>query len=74
MDQGRPFTLDDLTDTDRAVLEHMRATVDACTKDWPKYTRQAIEFHLKNAAAWANRATGSDLAEHIDPGFVLGPS
>jgi CO dehydrogenase maturation factor len=72
MDQGRPFALDDLDAPDRAVLATMRATVDARHKDWPKFTRQAVEFHLKNATAWANRATGQDLAGQVDPGFVLG--
>ncbi|MER7213608.1 ATP-binding protein, partial [Streptosporangium sp. NPDC020145] len=31
------------------------------------------EFHLRNARAWANRATGEDLAAQIDPEFVFGP-
>ncbi|HEY7487194.1 MAG TPA: ATP-binding protein [Streptosporangiaceae bacterium] len=73
MEQGRPCTLADLADNDRAALATMRADVDARDKDWLKYTRQAAEFHLKNAVAWANRATGHDLATQIDPGFTLGP-
>jgi CO dehydrogenase maturation factor len=73
MEQGRPFALEDLADADRRVLTAMRSAVDARTKDWPKFTRQAIEFHLKNAAAWANSATGQDLQAQIDPSFVLAP-
>jgi CO dehydrogenase maturation factor len=73
MEQGRPFSLDDLAEADRAVPLTMRAAVDACDKDWPKFTRQAVEFHIKNARAWANAATGRDLEAQIDPGFVLGP-
>jgi CO dehydrogenase maturation factor len=73
MEQGRPFTLTDLADPDRRILAAMREAVDARPKDWPKFTRQAIEFHLKNADAWANSATGEDLKAQIDPGFVLGP-
>jgi CO dehydrogenase maturation factor len=73
MEQGRPFDLDDLEDRDRAALDTLRAAVDARPKDWPKFTRQAVEFHLKNAQAWANAATGRDLAAQIDPDFVLGP-
>jgi CO dehydrogenase maturation factor len=73
MEQGRPFHLDDLEDRDRAALDTLRAAVDARPKDWPKFTRQAVEFHLKNAQAWANAATGRDLAAQIDPDFVLGP-
>jgi CO dehydrogenase maturation factor len=73
MEQGRPFALDDLAEADRQVLTAMRGAVDAREKDWPKFVRQAIEFHRKNAAAWANAATGQDLEDQIDPGFVLGP-
>jgi CO dehydrogenase maturation factor len=73
MEQGRPFSLDDLAEADRAVPHTMRAAVDACDKDWPKFTRQAVEFHIKNARAWGNAATGRDLEAQIDPGFVLDP-
>ncbi|MEV5703934.1 ATP-binding protein [Actinoallomurus sp. NPDC052274] len=73
MEQGRPFHLGDLEDHDRAALATIRAAVDARPKDWPKFTRQAIEFHLKNARAWANSATGQDLATQIDPDFTLAP-
>jgi CO dehydrogenase maturation factor len=72
MEQGRPFALDDLAETDQRVLAAMRQAVDARLKDWPKYTRQAVEFHLKNAHAWANATTGQDLATQIDPDFILG--
>ena len=37
------------------------------------FTSQAVEFHLKNARAWANAAVGADLAVQVDPDFVLGP-
>jgi CO dehydrogenase maturation factor len=74
MEQGRPFALDDLADTDRQVLAIMREAVDARIKDWPKFTRQATEFHLKNAHAWANSATGQDLRNQIDPDFIMGPA
>lgn len=74
MEQGRPFALDDLADADRRVLATMRGAVDARPKDWPKFTRQALEFHLKNAHAWADAATGQNLALQVDPDFVLGPT
>ncbi|MCW2861701.1 MAG: ATP-binding protein [Actinoallomurus sp.] len=73
MEQGRPFALDDLDATDRAVLARMRAAVDSREKDWPKFARQAVHFHLKNAASWANAATGHTLEAQVDPNFVLGP-
>jgi hypothetical protein len=62
-----------LTATDRAVLARMRAAVDSREKDWPKFARQAVHFHLKNAASWANAATGHALEAQVDPNFVLGP-
>jgi CO dehydrogenase maturation factor len=43
-------------------------------KDWETYQRQAIEFHLRNAVAWANERTGCDLADQVDPDFVHGPA
>jgi CO dehydrogenase maturation factor len=54
------------------ALETMRAAADSGVKDWVKYTRQAHEFHLRNAQAWANAKAGEDLAAQIDPEFVLG--
>jgi CO dehydrogenase maturation factor len=73
MEQGRPFGLGDLSPGAGEALAAVRAAVDARVKDWGKFTRQAVEFHLKNARAWANAATGADLAGQVDPGFVLGP-
>jgi len=73
MEQGRPFTLDDLEPGNRDALAAMLRRLDAQPKDWEKFGRQAIEFHLRNAEAWANRATGEDLRAQIDPDFVFGP-
>jgi CO dehydrogenase maturation factor len=72
MEQGRPFGIGDLTAADRTALATMRSAVDDRPKDWPKFTRQAVEFHVKNARAWANAAVGEDLEAQIDPGFTLG--
>jgi CO dehydrogenase maturation factor len=52
----------------------MRATVDTTQRDWARFTRQAVRFHLRNASAWANAKTGEDLAQQIDPDFTLGPA
>ena len=57
-----------------AALEAMRDVVDDTTKDWATYQRQAIQFHLRNAAAWANGRTGCDLADQVDPDFIPGPA
>ena len=42
------------------------------SKDWETFTRQAVEFHLKNARAWASTATGQDLTAQVDPGLIMG--
>ncbi len=57
-----------------ATLDKMRDAVEGTAKDWVTYQRQAVEFHLRNAAAWANERTGCDLADQIDPDFVHGPA
>lgn len=56
-----------------ATLDAMRDVVDGTAKDWATYQRQAVEFHLRNALAWANERTGCELADQIDPDFVPGP-
>jgi CO dehydrogenase maturation factor len=73
-ERGAPLRLEDLADADRTALASIREAVDATPRDWQRYTRQAVEFHLRNAAAWADRATGEDLAGQVDPDFVLGPA
>ena len=55
------------------TLDGMRDVVDSTVKDWGTYQRQAVEFHLRNAVAWANDRTGGDLADQVDPDFVHGP-
>jgi len=63
-----------LEDANRAALDTLRRAVDACPQDWARYQRQAVEFHLRNAASWGNERTGLDLATQVDPDFVLGPT
>jgi CO dehydrogenase maturation factor len=71
MEQGRPFGLADLGPGALPALAMLQDAVDAQVKDWATFTRQAVEFHLRNARAWANAATGADLAVQVDPGFSL---
>ena len=73
MEQGRPFSLGDLGGDAQAALAVLRQAADARARDWAKLTRQATQFHLRNAAAWANTAAGEDLAGQVNPGFVMGP-
>lgn len=56
------------------ALDQLRTYVDTCEQDWPTFTRQAAQFHLRNAGAWANAATGEELSRQIDPEFVMGPA
>jgi CO dehydrogenase maturation factor len=58
-----------------SALARMRSALDARypERDWAEFSRQAAEFHIRNARSWANRAVGEDLVAQIDPGFVMGP-
>jgi CO dehydrogenase maturation factor len=73
MEQGRPFSLDDLSPATAAALGAIQDRLDAQPRDWARYTRQATEFHLRNARAWASAAVGEDLAGQVDPEFTFGP-
>ncbi|MDR7278309.1 ATP-binding protein [Catenuloplanes atrovinosus] len=73
-ERGRFQPIEALEPANRAVLDDMRARVDACGKDWTTYARQAAEFHRRNAAAWASERVGADLTEQIDPDFIINPS
>jgi CO dehydrogenase maturation factor len=69
IEQGRPGA--HLEAAGIASMEVLREALDAQRKDWPKFQRQAAEFHAKNARSWANRAVGEDLEAQIDPRFVI---
>ena len=73
MEQGRPFGLADLTQGTLAALGAVRDRLDAQDRDWDRYTRQAADFHRRNARGWASAAAGEDLAVQVDPDFTLGP-
>jgi len=70
-EQGTYRPLGELEAGNRALLDTLRAHVDARVKDWDAYQRTAVEFHLRNAEAWASRAMGEDLTRQVDPGFRL---
>ncbi|MFF4015189.1 ATP-binding protein [Streptomyces sp. NPDC001843] len=73
MEKGRPPRFDLLEDTNGHALRTLRVTADATyeLRDWERYTRQMVHFHLRNAQSWGNERTGADLAAQIDPAFVL---
>jgi CO dehydrogenase maturation factor len=72
-EQGRDKGFDALEPANRTALARLQLELDSVPQDWAKFTRQAVQFHLKNAKAWGDRATGVDLSAQIDPDFVMGP-
>ncbi|MFG2658995.1 ATP-binding protein [Streptomyces sp. NPDC048425] len=73
MEKGRPPRFDLLEEHNAAALRTLRSAADAAYagRDWERYTRQMVHFHLKNAQGWGNAKTGADLAAQVDPAFVL---
>ncbi|MFI1799303.1 ATP-binding protein [Streptomyces sp. NPDC020379] len=73
MEKGRPPRFGLLEESNRAALRTLRETADSAyeQRDWQRYTRQMVHFHLKNAESWGNAKTGADLAAQVDPSFVL---
>ncbi|WP_395370149.1 ATP-binding protein [Streptomyces tubercidicus] len=73
MEKERPARFDQLEEVNRQALETLHHTADAAygRRDWERYTRQMVHFHLKNAESWGNAKTGVDLAAQVDPAFVL---
>ncbi|MCO1658400.1 ATP-binding protein [Pseudonocardia humida] len=71
-ERGAVAPVAELEPANRAVLEVLRARLDARERDWAAYHRGTVDFHLRNAAAWGNRAAGADLAAQVDPDFVPG--
>ncbi|WP_316771145.1 ATP-binding protein [Streptomyces sasae] len=74
MEKGRPPRFELLEDANSRALHTLKVAADATyeLRDWERYTRQMVHFHLKNALSWGNERTGTDLAAQIDPGFMLG--
>ena len=72
LERGRVNPMSELEPANIAALELIKDTVDGVEKDWHTYTRQAHEFHLRNAHAWASAKVGEDLTAQIDPEYVLG--
>ncbi|SDZ37751.1 CO dehydrogenase maturation factor [Amycolatopsis xylanica] len=73
-ERGRARPIGELEVHNLATLASMLSTVDSVDRDWARYQRQGVEFHLRNAAAWGSDRAGSDLAAQVDPDFVFGPA
>jgi len=72
-DKGEHVALSELEPENVEALKKIIATVDSQKKDWQKFYRQAIEFHVKNAKSWANASSGKDLVTQIDSRYNLAP-
>ena len=74
MEKGRPTRFELLEADNRMALQSLQNAADDsyAHRDWERYTRQMVHFHLKNAESWGNAKTGADLAAQVDPEFVLG--
>ncbi|MEU2154485.1 ATP-binding protein [Streptomyces sp. NPDC019396] len=74
MEKGRPLHFGQLEEQSRQALCVLQETADGSygNRDWERYTRQMVHFHLKNAESWGNAKTGADLAAQVDPSFTLG--
>ncbi|QWF79090.1 ATP-binding protein [Amycolatopsis sp. CA-230715] len=68
-ERGRPRPIDALEPHNLDALRTMQSTVDATPRDWDRFQRQAVEFHLRNARSWGNARTGEDLAAQVDEEF-----
>lgn len=72
LEKGHHPALAELEEDNLKALARMRDAVDRTGKDWAKFTRQNVEFHLRNAARWADGAASADLAAQVDPEFTMG--
>ncbi|WP_377270114.1 ATP-binding protein [Peterkaempfera sp. SMS 1(5)a] len=74
LEQGAEPRFADLEAGNRQVLRALHQEVDEAhgRRDWGRYTRQMVHFHLRNAESWGNARAGADLATQVDPDFVLG--
>ncbi|MFB7369259.1 ATP-binding protein [Streptomyces sp. NPDC056222] len=73
MEKGRPSRFELLEADNRMALQALQNAADDsyAHRDWERYTRQMVHFHLRNAESWGNAKTGADLAAQVDPEFVL---
>jgi CO dehydrogenase maturation factor len=71
MEKGDASALSELEAENMAALNTMLEMVDGREKDWDKFYRQAVEFHIKNAESWANTQLGANVISQIDPAFNM---
>ncbi len=59
-ERGDTAAVTGLEPANRAALQTVVDALDARPRDWAAFHRASVEFHLRNAASWANRAVGAD--------------
>jgi CO dehydrogenase maturation factor len=73
LEKGQRRDFAELEPFNLEALKVIKRALDVVPKDWDKFYAQALEFHRRNAASWANEAAGADLTKQIDPDFKLTP-
>ena len=71
LEKGHFPTFETLEARTKTVLDTMLTEVDSQQKDWDAFYKHMIEFHTRNANAWASKQVGEDLTKQIDPEFSL---
>jgi CO dehydrogenase maturation factor len=69
MDRAEITSFSELEPINMKAIEKIVDFIDLQKKDWPKFYRDMLEFHIKNAESWANGETGKNLQNQIDPSF-----
>jgi CO dehydrogenase maturation factor len=71
MEKGVIGDLSEVEAENMAALRTLLKLVDDQKKDWGKFYRQAVEFHIKNAESWANVQLGTNVIDQIDSAFNM---
>jgi len=71
IDRGVGASFDELEPENKESLKKIVSEINSQKKDWEKFYRQAIFFHVQNANSWANTSLGFDVTCQIDPNFSL---
>ena len=65
IDRGQIVSLSELEGHNKKSIQSIISVIDSQKKNWDKFYRQAVEFHIKNAKSWANLSAGKDLTKQI---------
>jgi hypothetical protein len=65
MEKGGSPRIDGLEEPGRRALRTIRTALDGRQRDWRRSHDLAVEFHRRNAAAWANAVIGEDVAAEL---------